>query len=54
MKNSSGPYATQKGAAGYGTKPMAAPKAAPFGSTKSKATGTQSYSGEFQYKINQY
>ena len=48
------PYSTPQGAGGYGTKPMAAPLASPFGTTKSKVTGTMSYSGEFQYKVNQY
>jgi len=47
------PYATPKGAAGYGTMPQAAPLAS-IGTTKSKVTGTMSYSGSFQYKNNQY
>ena len=51
--NPSGPYATPKGAAGYGTLPQAAPQAS-IGTTKSKQTGTMSYSGSFQYKNNQY
>ena len=48
------PYATPKGAAGYGTMASPAPLASPFGTTKSKVTGTMSYSGSFQYKSNQY
>lgn len=48
------PYATPKGAAGYGTMASPAPLASPFGTTKSKSTGTESYSGSFQYKVNQY
>lgn len=46
-------YKTPNGAAGYGTMPQAAPLAS-IGTTKSKVTGTVSYSGMPQYKINQY
>ena len=46
-------YKTPNGAAGYGTLPQAAPLAS-IGTTKSKQTGTNSYSGMPQYKNNQY